>query len=314
MKRTKSHAEGHENLERWLLTYADMITLLTAFFLMLYSMSVMSKGKFTQLATSVRNGFGGVVQGGTSILNGGGALSNQSGTRPDNLYKDYKQAMRNLRQHVEQHNLRGKVSAREDERGVIISLLSDKMLFTRGSSELNPQSEPVLAQVAKILKTVPNNFQIEGHTCDLPIHTAAFPSNWELSSARAGTILRYFTERQGLANNRFVAAGYAETRPLVPNSSETNRARNRRVDIVIMKTDRQKEADIARKAEIRRVSAETPPEPTPTPPAKVETLEGVRVIRDTPETGSAASGAKPAAQPTQDSASAPQSGERALEP
>src|SRR5258708_22682473 len=105
---SQPHNEGHANHERWLLTYADMITVLTAFFLMLYSMSVMSKGKFTQLATSVRNGFGGVVQGGTSILNGG-APSSPSGARPENPYKDYQQAMRNLRQYVEQHNLTGKV-------------------------------------------------------------------------------------------------------------------------------------------------------------------------------------------------------------
>lgn len=256
MRRLAQQPEPHQNLERWLLTYADMITLLTAFFLMMYSMSVMSKGKFTQVANSVRSGFSGVLNGGQSILNGGGAHSDKAGVRPDTLYQNYKEAMQNLRAYVEQHKLGGKVSVREDERGVIISLISDNMLFVRGRADLNNSNADVLKQVAKILKAVPNNIQIEGHTCDLPIHTATFPSNWELSSARAGTILRYFTETQKQPSKRFVAAGYADTKPLAPNSSEGNRAKNRRVDIVILKTERQKEAELARKTEIQRISDE----------------------------------------------------------
>src|SRR5581483_3523858 len=95
MPRLKPHAEGHQNLERWLLTYADMITLLTAFFLMLYSMSVVSKGKFTALATSVRSGFNGIAVGGPSLLTGGGAHTSQPGILPDGTHQQYEQAMRN---------------------------------------------------------------------------------------------------------------------------------------------------------------------------------------------------------------------------
>ncbi|HLK59818.1 MAG TPA: OmpA family protein [Chthonomonadaceae bacterium] len=257
MKRTRfaePHNEGHANHERWLLTYADMITLLTAFFLMLYSMSVMSKGKFSQLATSVRSGFGGVVQGGGHILPGG------KGTNPsigmgDAQSKPYEEAMKNLDRYVEQHHLSGQITTRSDERGVVISLIADNMLFVRGQAQLGPNSREALGQVAQILKTVPNSVQIEGHTCDLPIHTAQFPSNWELSTARAGAVLRYFTEQEGLANNRFMAAGYAETHPLAPNTSETNRAHNRRVDVVILKSDAQREQEWERKGEIHRIIA-----------------------------------------------------------
>src|SRR5258708_7996867 len=102
---SQPHNEGHANHERWLLTYADMITLLTAFFLMLYSMSVMSKGKFTALATSVRSGFGGAVDSGPSILNGGGAHTTTTGPTQDGQMPQYEQAMSNFDRFVEQNRL-----------------------------------------------------------------------------------------------------------------------------------------------------------------------------------------------------------------
>jgi chemotaxis protein MotB len=303
MPRLKPHAEGHENLERWLLTYADMITLLTAFFLMLYSMSVMSKGKFNALATSVRSGFGGVTPGGRSILSGGGAHTARPGVVSDLAYEQYQEAMRNLSFYVEQHNLKGKVSTREDERGVVISLVADNMLFAKGSAQLDPSHNAVLNRVAQVVKAVPNRVQIEGHTCDLPIRTAQFPSNWELSTARAGAVLRYFTEKRGLPNTRFTAAGYAETRPLAPNTSEANRARNRRVDIVILKTDAQREADLLRRSEVRRITAKKPekasgqatnpppaqeanpaPKPAVPPPPAANPSDGPRIIDETDTT------------------------------
>ncbi len=268
MRRALTQPEFHNNQERWLLTYADMITLLTAFFLMLYSMSVMSKGKFSAMATSVRSGFGDALHRGPSLLNGGGAHTRTTGDSADGPYQQYQQAMRDLTQYVEQNQWKGQVSTRADERGVIISLLSDNALFPRGQALLRPASLPLLQRVAKVLATAPNNVQIEGHTCDLPIHSAQFPSNWELSSGRAGTVLRYFTEQAGLPNRRFVASGYADTHPLNPNDSEASRARNRRVDIVLLKTEAQREDELRRQAEIRRVMASSD---TPAADAAAET-------------------------------------------
>ena len=230
-----------------------MITLLTAFFLMLYSMSVMSKGKFSQMATSVRGSFTGITKGGAKILPNGSAPVNQLGLAQSEYIK-YTQAMRKLNKFVEQHKLTGEVSTRSDERGVVISLLSDKTLFERGKSDLRGDSSTLLDHVGQILQSVPNSIAIEGHTCDLPIHTAQFPSNWELSTARAGTILRYYTDQQGMPGRRFMAAGYADTRPLGPNSSEANRGRNRRVDIVILKSQAQRAVDAVQQAEIRRIT------------------------------------------------------------
>lgn len=255
MYRTRHFPETREphNLERWLLTYADMITLLTAFFLLLYSMSVVSRGKFTRLASSVRSGFGAEHPSGPHILNGGGTYATPFGSLPPREYREYEQAMRNLGSFVEQQNLRGKVGVRSDERGLVISLVSDDLLFRRGQAGLRPEVEPLLRRVTQVIRPLSNQIQIEGHTCDLPIRTAQFPSNWELSTMRAGTVLRYFTERMGLRRQRFIAAGYADTRPLVANTDENNRARNRRVDIVIVKSEAQRQADAARQAEVQRI-------------------------------------------------------------
>jgi len=241
------------NQDRWLLTYADMITLLAAFFLMLYSMSVMSKGKFSQLAISVRGGFSGRANAGARLVPHAQDSSNQLGLSPRE-YEDYRLAMQKLASFVEQNKLTGSISTRSDERGLVISLAADNMLFDRGRAELGPATAPVMARVAEILRATRNRVSIEGHTCNLPIRTAQFPSNWELSSARAAAVLRWFTETARLPDDRFMAAGYADTRPLVSNTSEENRARNRRVDIVILKTEAQRETDMAIRSEIRRIT------------------------------------------------------------
>jgi chemotaxis protein MotB len=255
MRRPRYHfTETTHNQDRWLLTYADMITLLTAFFLMLYSMSVMSKGKFSQLAVSVRSSFSGAPGTGNRDSDPNPSI-NQLGL-PTADYQNYGQAVLDLRHYVEQTTQPGSVATRSDERGVVISLVADKMLFERGSAEIRAQSAPILERVAQVLRTNSNRVMIEGHTCDLPIHTAQFPSNWELSTARAAMLLRYFTERQGLPAARFTAAGYADTRPVAPNTSDANRARNRRVDIVILKTDARREVDLALRAEIRRITVD----------------------------------------------------------
>ncbi len=243
-----AYTAKHDNLERWLLTYADMITLLTAFFLMMYSMSVVSKGKFTAMAASVRSGFGSVLTGGDGILNSSGRPTTKKTPSP------YQESMQNLRQYVEQNQLRGRITARSDERGIVISLAADNLLFERGQAQVLPQNAAALDKVAQIIKSVGNQVEIEGHTDDLPIHTAQFPSNWELSAGRAAAVLRRLTEQSGLPPARFRAAGYADTRPVVPNQSDAERARNRRVDIVILKTDSQREADLVRKSEIQRIT------------------------------------------------------------
>jgi chemotaxis protein MotB len=244
----------HDNSDRWLLTYADMITLLTAFFLMLYAMSVMSKGKFAQVASSLRSGFNTSANVSPPSI-GVGTRTTQIGILSEGQYKKYQETVSDLSRFVEQQNWKDRVQVKSDNRGVIISLASDALLFERGKAGVRSQANDLLIKVGKIVAAVPNKVQIEGHTCDLPIKTTQFPSNWELSAARASSILRVFSEGQGVESKRFIAAGFAETRPIQPNVSERNRSGNRRVDIVILKSAAQREADLIRNGEIQRIMA-----------------------------------------------------------
>jgi chemotaxis protein MotB len=253
-KKKKGGEGEHENAERWLLTYADMITLLVAFFIMLYSMSVMNQAKFQQLAISVRSGFGeSTMNGVPTIFSRGGGLnatpsimnsSKPGQTSGEDFIKNAKsqqdangldKAYRTVKAYIEKNHLQGMMQVSRNERGVIVTVMTDKMLFARGQADLRPEEMGLLAAVAKITQTVPlNPIRVEGHTDNLPIHTERFPSNWELSTTRATTVLRYF-ESQGVAPRRLEASGCADQRPLAPNDTEADRARNRRVEIVLLR-------------------------------------------------------------------------------
>jgi len=131
-----------------------------------------------------------------------------------------------------------KVSIRKEARGLVISLLTDKVLFDLGDTKIRPEMKATLDQVAKVIQTYPDRkIEVEGNTDDLAMTTTRIPSNWELSALRATSVVKYFTLNKGLDPSRFSAAGLAEYRPLVPNISEANRRLNRRVDIIIDKLD-----------------------------------------------------------------------------
>ncbi len=253
--RKKKHAGGHENAERWLLTYADMITLLVAFFIMLYAMSVVSKAKFTQLALSVRSGFDGNTKMQAIALSAGHGIAmsdalispqkiSEVDFRPQAAKRSAEdtaeqQNMDRIKSIVEkiarEHHVSNLVQVHETDRGLVIRILTDKLLFLSGDAHLQPQYTWLLDVLANAVKDVPNNIAVEGHTDSLPIHNAEYPSNWELSTSRATTVLRYLTEHDGLPPNRFSASGYADTRPLYLNDNDLDRSRNRRVDIVVLR-------------------------------------------------------------------------------
>lgn len=225
MTRARRSARRHENVDRWLLTYADMITLLVALFIMLYSMSAVNQEKFGALAQSMRREFEALPE-----HNGGKVVG--AGSMVDPIEQQTSLLQRFLRE----RGLQSQVRVRHEERGVVISLLSDGALFDLGSAELKPSARQVLDQIAMVLRAVPNPVLIEGHTDNLPIRTTQYPSNWELSAARAARVLRYLVQKGGIPADRLTAVGYADTRPLVPNNSAANRAQNRRVDVAILKT------------------------------------------------------------------------------
>jgi len=220
---------------RWLLTYADMITLLMAFFIMLYSMSILNLNRFREVAVSIRSGFAGLVEGqGQSVLGSSGQFS----VRPSPIVGESTgvpwQAMRRVQNLIKEEKLQKLVKLRKDERGLVISLVTDKLIFTKGQADLSPTAMKILDVIADALKESPNQISVEGHTCDLPIVSDKYSSNWHLSATRAANVVCYLIEGKGIPAERLSVAGYADSKPLVPNTNESNRALNRRVDIILL--------------------------------------------------------------------------------
>jgi chemotaxis protein MotB len=235
---TEGEGGGHDGggSLRWLLTYADMITLLMAFFIMMYSMSILNLNKFRKVAVSIRSGFNGLSEGqGKSAMGASGQFS----IKPAELTGDTSgvpwQVIQRIQKLVKEKDLQKSVKLRPDARGLVVSLVTDKVLFEKGGADLSPASQKLICSIADTLKGIPNGIQVEGHTCDLPIVSEKYPSNWELSTSRATNVVRCLIENAGLAPERLSAAGYADSKPLVPNHSEKNRAVNRRVDIVVLR-------------------------------------------------------------------------------
>ncbi|HHL39732.1 MAG TPA: flagellar motor protein MotD [Deltaproteobacteria bacterium] len=233
MGRKKKHEE-HENHERWLVSYADFITLLFAFFTSMYAISSVNEGKFRVLSESLNIAFNPFEnytpadqQRGTRIVTD---LRSQVASKfKQSFTRDFKQ----LKNALSKLDRTSKVQIRLDDRGVIVSI-SATVLFRPGSAELAPESYAMLDEIARALKDMTGHIRIEGHTDNIPINTPAYPSNWELSSARAITILRYFIDRHGFDPRKLSASGYGEFRPLVSNDTPSGRARNRRIDIILL--------------------------------------------------------------------------------
>lgn len=237
MKRA-SRGEKKGNHERWLITYADMITLLLIFFIVMYTLSRIDVQKFQYLSTSLSKALG----AGGMVLNSPGpsVVPGIAGTVPDTaLHSGENQQLENVRREIERHirdaNLHAKISVTTEERGVVLSFQGE-VLFKLGSAELTPRAREILFKVGPILETMPNYLRVEGHTDDLPIVSAPFPSNWELSAARASSVLQELIRNFKIHPERLSAVAYGEYRPVVPNDSVENRQRNRRVDIVILRS------------------------------------------------------------------------------
>ena len=245
--RRRESESAHENQERWLLTYADLITLLMVFFVVMYSMSRADVAKFAKLQSALQRAFHVEVLKGddpTSIGGESGARSvrptledtpaNPSFIALDNrlisTVDELRQALREL-PGPESSNAQVHVGPARD--GVVISL-SGNVLFDSGKAELKPVGMELVDALAVRLRSMPNELRIEGHTDDVPIATRGYPTNWELSAARATTVARYLSERGGIGPTRLVAAGYGQHRPVESNETREGRSRNRRVDIVVI--------------------------------------------------------------------------------
>jgi chemotaxis protein MotB len=248
-----------ESEERWLLTYADMITLLMALFMVLFSITSVNKAKLQVLSKSLQQAFSGnVLPGGKSIRETGAddkterpsanppipaitaivadASSAQTAHSDAKEQEDFRRLKAQIDSYARDHGLQDKMQTVIAQRGLVIRLLTDRVLFDSGSADLKTDANPVLGQVAHLLRTERvHKVMVEGYTDPVPIHGSVFPTNWELSTARASRVVRSLIDG-GVGEGRLSASGYAALHPIADNNTAAGRSRNRRVEIVLLRS------------------------------------------------------------------------------
>ncbi len=269
--RRGAHGGGHEDGERWLLTYADMITLLMALFMVLFSISSVNISKIQALQKSLKAAFSpdNILPGGKDIAQQGSSPSAHAPTATKEIssivplsphaatsatessasaaqaaatvtkaqqeQSSFEHLKHQLDQYAANHGFAKDVNTTIQPRGLVIRVLTDRLLFGSGSATLIPAARPLLSEIAGLVnidRTHP--IAVEGNTDDIPIHSSSFPSNWELSTGRASMVVRFLID-QGVFAARLSASGYADLRPIDSNATPAGRARNRRVEIVLQR-------------------------------------------------------------------------------
>ncbi|MGS0763339.1 OmpA/MotB family protein [Syntrophomonas curvata] len=254
--RRKKQPEKEANMERWLITYSDLITLLLIFFILMYTMSQVDARKYAAVANSLSVVLTGqamsvldtqgpsMIQGisGQQMPEGPGPAPAQQGEL-DEVKKIIAEFINTKDLEASQAQSQGNTAVTklsehiiiyEQERGLVISF-KDTLLFASGSDQLTPRAQGIIRDIGKTLVKIPNYIRVEGHTDNLPINTGKFPSNWELSVLRSSNVVHVLNEDAGIPAERLSIIGFGEYRPLVPNEDQISRAMNRRVDIVILK-------------------------------------------------------------------------------
>ncbi len=239
--------EKAPNHERWLLTYADLITLLLTFFIVLYSMSSVDAGRYKVLSESVKVALGN-NSGNISPFEGGSITPfqesqdfhdnpNQNTEPMQKKIEEYtiEQEQKAITDFIEKNQLGNAMETQIEERGLTVRL-SDSMIFDAGQAEIKPAAIIKLIALGKLLNKVSNYLRIEGHSDNLPIHTLFYNSNWQLSGARATNIVELLIRQANVAPQRISGVAYGEYRPIASNTTAIGRQKNRRVDIVIMST------------------------------------------------------------------------------
>lgn len=194
----------------WLLTYADVVTQILVFFVLLFSLSNIDVMKFSSYFKKMK--------------------------KPPVLLDEeqLRRVMVEIAAYAQEKGLEDAIRMEITERGLTINL-TEKLMFKSGSADILPQALPVLDEIVEKLRYIPNEINIEGHTDNVPIRTERFDSNWELSTARATNIVRYFVEEKGIDPKRISASGYGEYRPIATNDTVEGRALNRRVVLIVLR-------------------------------------------------------------------------------
>jgi chemotaxis protein MotB len=269
-KRQRKHIEEeHENHERWMVSYADMMTLLMVLFLVLFAISTVDQAKFNELKNGLAAGFGSplsTISGGTGPLDHSGtspemglqvpslqsqpaapgsvtkeALEAAEKLRRDRTRADAQREMRNLEQTRKQleaaladRKLSGAARFRIDERGLVVSIITDRVIFPADEAELAPDGMKVLDAFAPVLGELPNRLIVDGHTNTVNVRPKYFASEWELSTARASAVVRYLIARHAFDPARMEASGHADQRPLYAADDPDANKLNRRVEVVVV--------------------------------------------------------------------------------
>jgi Flagellar motor protein len=243
MARKRKKNGGQLSGDEWLGTFSHTITIVLIFFILLFSFSSINDNKLKGVSEAFNNI---VKSGGTAVLSN---KQSDSEIDKDNTSKSTtekidtastnanKQMLSKINDFIKENNLENITSIKNDDRGIIIEL-KDTILFESEKADLVPGSKDVLDKLSTFLSSINNQIIIEGHTDNVPINNYKFSSNWELSSIRAVNVVRYFTEVKKIEPSRFQASGYGEFKPLVDNSTPENRAKNRRINILIVSTNK----------------------------------------------------------------------------
>lgn len=264
MSKKKHKHDEHVNLERWLVSYADFITLLFITFLILFSMSSIDAAKFQALKES----FSEITGSGSSlVMPAPGSTQNPKAdintgkTATKNKVAAEQEKFEEIKEKIEQYakakGIEKDVKVNVDQNGINLTF-TGTILFENGKADLQPETVGIVKDIfGTIISTVDNPIRIEGHTDNVPINTPQFPSNWELSTTRASNLVRYAIQEFKIAPQRLSAAGYGEFHPVAPNTSPENRAKNRRVEIMILsseaaKADAQKPISTELKEELKK--------------------------------------------------------------
>lgn len=250
MKRRKKKVSVESGAPKWMVTFSDLFMLVLVFFILLFSMSQIDLVKFKAVAESFKQ---------VNVLDYNPSavpfehptdfsINTESTNNQDDVAENEEEVQKNedsleevlveVQTFLAENDLEDVVVANRTERGIVL-VLEEKVLYETAEARILPIAHPFLDKVGTLLTKIPNLVKIEGHTDNRPISTEKFPSNWELSAARASSVIRYLVDSHDLDPERFIAVGYGDTRPIVDNNSNANYQKNRRVEIVI--SDPQKE-------------------------------------------------------------------------
>lgn len=243
MARRKQQHEEHENAERYLITYADLITLLLGLFVILYATSQVDAGKFSELKAALSTYFeeskGKMQETSNGVMPGTVGVPQPILPTSGSGEKTIDQVTLELESATDKMIRSGLVQMERTEAGVVLRL-SEKLLFTSGQADVQGSSLPVLDSISNVLRGISQTIVIRGFSDSIPIRTFQFESNWHLSVARALNVAWYCMTKGGLSSSNIVVEGYGPERPVAPNTTEQGRAANRRVEFYILDKDPEK--------------------------------------------------------------------------